>query len=46
MGVDELALKEEGGAVDSATAMKIAKEKNPSLLFIDLVKINKVSDNF
>ena len=41
VGVDELAREEEGGAEDLATAVKIAKEKDPLILFIDVVKIKQ-----
>ena len=39
VAADKLACKEEGVTEDSATAAKIAKEKDPLLLSIDLVKI-------
>ena len=39
--IDELAHEEEGGAEDLATAVKIAKDKDPPNIFIDLVKIKQ-----
>ena len=41
VGVDELAREEEGTAEDSATAVKIAKEKDLPLLSIDLGQIKQ-----